>query len=378
VLPAYRHVYVHVPFCARRCSYCDFAIAVRARVPVDAYVGALAQELTLRLGPPPPAALRAGIDTLYFGGGTPSRLGAEGIARAVAVLARWFAWDEQAEVTLEANPDDVTPEAARAWRAAGVTRASLGSQTFDPAALAWMRRAHAPEQVERAAAALRDAGIRDLSLDLIFALPDAVARDWPGDVGRALALAPTHVSLYGLTVEPGTPLGRWHARGEVAEAHEDRYADEFLAAHALLGAAGFDHYEVSNFARPGARARHNSAYWRGVPYLGLGPSAHGFDGTVRRWNAPAYTEWVRRLTAGQDPVDGDERLDGDARAAESVYLGLRTTDGLALSPGEIDRARRWADAGWATLSGGCLRLTATGWLRLDAIAADLTALRSRS
>lgn len=372
-----RHVYVHVPFCARRCSYCDFAIAVRARVPVDEYVTALARELTIRLGPAPPHEARPSIDTLYFGGGTPSRLGGEGVAEAVATLARWFAWDAAAEVTLEANPDDVTPDAARVWRAAGVTRASLGSQTFDAAALAWMRRAHGPDQVERAAETLRASGIADLSLDLIFALPDAITRDWPGDIARALALAPTHVSLYGLTVEPHTPLGRWHARGDVAEAGEDRYADEFLAAHALLGAAGFEHYEVSNFARPGHRARHNSAYWRGVPYLGLGPSAHGFDGARRRWNAAAYAEWVRRLADGSDPIEGDEPIDADARWAEAVYLGLRTADGLAVYPEERSRVQRWVDAGWGTVEGDCLRLTAAGWLRLDALAADLTAFRSR-
>jgi oxygen-independent coproporphyrinogen-3 oxidase len=179
-------------------------------------------------------------------------------------------------------------------------------------------------------------------------------------------------------VEHGTPLGRWAARGAVHEADEDRYADEFLAAHELLGAAGFEHYEVSNFARPGRRARHNSAYWRGVPYLGLGPSAHGFDGQRRRWNASAYAEWVRTLADRRDPMAGDEPLDRDARAAEAVYLGLRTCDGLALLPGEADRAFRWVDAGWADLVGDRLRLTATGWLRLDALAADLTAFRSRS
>lgn len=377
-MSAVRHVYVHVPFCARRCAYCDFAIAVRARVPVDAYVGALEAELAIRLGPAPTHSARRAIDTLYFGGGTPSRLGGAGVARAVDVLARWFAWDDGAEVTLEVNPDDVTPAAAAAWRAAGVTRASLGSQTFDPGALAWMRRAHTAEQVEHAAATLRTAGIGDLSLDLIFALPEAVARDWPGDVARALAIGPTHLSLYGLTVEPGTPLGRWVARGDVTAAGEDRYADEFLAAHMLLTAAGFEHYEVSNFARPGRRARHNSAYWCGVSYLGIGPSAHGFDGERRRWNASAYADWVRRLGAGCDPVAGDETLDAAARIAEAVYLGLRTSDGLALAPGEAERVRRWVDVGWGDLDGDRLRLTAAGWLRLDSLAADLTSFRSRS
>jgi oxygen-independent coproporphyrinogen-3 oxidase len=372
-----RHIYVHVPFCARRCAYCDFAIAVRAHVPVDEYVDALERELTVRLGTAPAPDARPPIDTLYFGGGTPSRLGGAGVARAAETLSRWFAWDDAAEVTLEVNPDDVTPDAARAWRAAGVTRASIGSQTFDPAALAWMRRGHSAEQVERAVADLRASGIDELSLDLIFALPDAVTRDWPADLGRALALAPTHLSLYGLTVEPGTPLGRWTARGDVREADEDRYADEFTAAHALLTAAGYEHYEVSNFARPGRRARHNSAYWRGVPYLGLGPSAHGFDGRRRRWNASAYAEWARTVSAGRDPMAGDEAIDGDAAAAEMVYLGLRTRDGLVLAPGEAERAGRWVDAGWGELDGDRLRLTAAGWLRLDSLAADLTAFRSR-
>ena len=375
-MPA-RHIYVHVPFCARRCAYCDFAIAVRAHVPVDEYVDALERELTVRLGTAPAPDGRPPIDTLYFGGGTPSRLGGAGVARATETLSRWFAWDDAAEVTLEVNPDDVTPDAARAWRAAGVTRASIGSQTFDPAALAWMRRGHSAEQVERAVADLRASGIDELSLDLIFALPDAVTRDWPADLGRALALAPTHLSLYGLTVEPGTPLGRWTARGDVREADEERYADEFTAAHALLTAAGYEHYEVSNFARPGRRARHNSAYWRGVPYLGLGPSAHGFDGRRRRWNASAYAEWARTVAAGQDPIAGDEAIDGDAAAAEMVYLGLRTRDGLVLASGEAERTGRWVDAGWGELDGDRLRLTAAGWLRLDSLAADLTAFRSR-
>ena len=374
-----RHVYVHVPFCARRCSYCDFAIAVRTRVPVDEYLDALARELTLRLGPPPTPGERPVVDTLYLGGGTPSRLGGEGVARVVALLARWFAPSDGAEVTVEANPDDVDAGAVGAWTAAGVTRLSLGSQTFDAAALAWMHRGHAPEQIHRAVDAARAGGIDDLSLDLIFALPDAVRRDWAADVARALALGPTHLSLYGLTVEPGTPLGRWTQRGSVAEADEDRYADEFLHAHAALTAAGFEHYEVSNFARPGRRARHNSAYWSGVPYLAFGPGAHGFDGQVRRWNVGAYATWVRTLRDGRDPREGSEFVDAAAREAERVYLGLRTVDGLTLEPGERARVARWVAAGWGGVGpDGRLRLTPAGWLRLDALAADLTAVRSRS
>ncbi|HZF66462.1 MAG TPA: radical SAM family heme chaperone HemW [Gemmatirosa sp.] len=373
-----RHVYVHVPFCARRCAYCDFAIAVRPRVPVDEYVGALHAELTLRLGPAPAPADRGVADTLYLGGGTPSRLGGEGVARVIHVVRRWYDLAPGAEVTVEANPDDVDAAAVAAWRDAGVNRLSLGGQTFDAAALAWMHRTHDAGQVARAAAVARAGGLDDLSLDLIFALPDGVTRDWAADVAQALELAPTHLSLYGLTVEPGTPLGRWAERGSVVEADEDRYASEFLHAHEALAAAGFEHYEVSNFARPGRRARHNSSYWSGAPYLGLGPSAHGFDGAERRWNASAYAGWVRDVCAGRDPVAGRESLDAGARAAEAVYLGLRTTDGLVVEERELARVSRWAAEGWAVLRDRHLSLTPQGWLRLDALAADLTALRSYS
>jgi oxygen-independent coproporphyrinogen-3 oxidase len=375
--PAYRHVYLHVPFCARRCSYCDFAIAVRREVPWRAFADAVARECDLR----GVTGHRDGVSTLYLGGGTPSRLGPSGV-RAVfdALLAR-FTLAPDAEVTLEANPEDVTPDAVAAWRAGGVTRLSLGVQSFDDTLLAWMHRVHDAAGAERAVQTARDGGIDAFSLDLIFATPDRFVRDWDAELERLLSLAPAHVSLYGLTVEPHTPLGRWHARGEEHEASEDRYAREFLFAHERLSAAGFEHYEVSNFGRPGHRARHNSAYWHGVPYLGLGPSAHGFDGQTRRWNVDAYAAWERTLLAGHDPLAGDETLSDDNRAAEAVYLGLRTIDGLSVSTEELDVVAPWVDGGWVTVHHGAhdtrLVCSAQGWLRLDALAAALTAFRSR-
>jgi oxygen-independent coproporphyrinogen-3 oxidase len=225
---------------------------------------------------------------------------------------------------------------------------------------------------------MRDAGIEDVSLDLIFSLPDGVSRSWRDDLSRALALEPTHISLYGLTVEPHTPLGRWSERGEVRESPEERYEAEFLLAHEVLTDAGFDHYEVSNFGRPGRRARHNSAYWRRVPYAGLGPSSHEFDGTERRWNEAAYVEWCRRVMDGLDPAAGRETLSADEVKSEQVYLGLRTTDGVELSSDEMARISAWIDQGWAMLNGvNRVALTPLGWLRLDALAADLTVDRSR-
>jgi len=369
-----RHLYVHVPFCARRCSYCDFAIAVRRTVPVDEYLSGLRSEVEVRFGGAVSGAWR--LDSLYFGGGTPSLLGGEGIARAITELRTCARLDRDAEVTLEANPDDVTPDAAEMWAAAGVNRLSLGVQSFEPGVLAWMHRSHTVDRVGPAVAALRAAGLTDFSVDLIFSLPTALARDWRRDLDLALALEPTHVSLYGLTIEQRTPLARWRERGEVIEAPEERYAEEFLLAHEVMSAAGFEHYEVSNFGRPGHRARHNQAYWHGAAYAGIGPGAHEFDGGARRWNTGAYAEWLRRLRAGADPVEGSETLTSDNREAEAVYLGLRTVAGLELRDGEGAHVQPWIEAGWGTIDGDRLELTPQGWLRLDSLAARLTLLRS--
>ncbi|NCW45784.1 MAG: coproporphyrinogen III oxidase family protein, partial [Gemmatimonadaceae bacterium] len=239
---------------------------------------------------------------------------------------------------------------------------------------------HDASAARRAVEAARKVGMEAFSLDLIFATPDRLSRNWEHDLEQLVALAPDHVSLYGLTIEPHTPLGRWHERGQEREADEERYEREFLLAHDMLGSAGFEHYEVSNFARPGKRARHNSAYWLGVPYLGLGPSAHGFDGDTRRWNIEAFAAWERTVGTLTDPVGGEEALTDENRIAEAVYLGLRTSDGLLLEAGEYSRVLPWQDAGWITVQespdGPRAVCTARGWLRLDALAADLTAFRS--
>jgi oxygen-independent coproporphyrinogen-3 oxidase len=375
---SYRHAYVHVPFCARRCSYCDFSIAVRRNVPVALYVQGIARELTNRqLGEGAIA-----LDTLYFGGGTPSRLGAAGVAQLIDIVRSVAPLAPTAEVTLEANPEDITAEAVRVWRNAGVNRLSIGVQSFDDRVLQWMHRVHDAAAARRAIAIARDGGLDAFSLDLIFSVPDILERDWARDLDTMLAMRPDHISLYGLTIEAHTPLGRWHARGDVVEGSEDRYELEFLDAHARLVSAGYEHYEVSNFALSGRRAVHNGAYWRGVPYVGLGPSAHGFDGASRRWNESAYAAWSARVERGEDPVSGDERLTAENRRAEAVYLGLRTSDGLTLSAQDLVAVAPWFEAGWLEWIGAPserrVRCTPLGWLRLDRLAGDLTALPSHS
>jgi oxygen-independent coproporphyrinogen-3 oxidase len=358
-----RHVYVHVPFCARRCSYCDFAIAVRRQVPVDEFIEALEIELGMR----EPGS----VDTIYFGGGTPSLLGAEGVARALDAVRPRHTPEAGAEVTLEANPEDVTPANARAWLAAGINRLSIGTQSFDDRVLRWMHRVHDAATARRAVGIAREAGFHNVSLDLIFALPVDLERDWKRDLDIALELRPDHLSLYGLTVEPATPLARWRDRGAVAEAPDERYESEFLAAHAAALAEGYDHYEVSNFALSGHSSRHNQAYWQGVAYHGYGPSAHRFDGTERAWNQRAYTNWVRCLNRGEDPTEGSEVLTPEQRELETIYLGLRTRTGVSI-PVEDAQTVAWEQAGWAESADDRVRLTPLGWLRLDALVNSLT------
>jgi oxygen-independent coproporphyrinogen-3 oxidase len=366
------HLYIHVPFCTRRCSYCDFAIAVRREVPSRRFVQTVLQEWATWQGHPAWAESPE-VRTVYLGGGTPSRLEPEGIAAVLERVRSARPVAAGAEVTLEANPDDVTRAAAGAWRAAGVNRVSLGVQTFDPAVLAWMHRTHTAEQVAPAVEAIHGAGIEDVSLDLIFGLPAALGRDWEADLARAFALAPDHLSLYGLTVEAHTPLGRWAERGEVTPVDEERYALEFLAADRALSEQGYEHYEVSNAARPGRRARHNSAYWQRAPFIGLGPSAHSGFGRVRQWNLREWSAYERASEAGQGVTAGTEELSDDAIELEEVYLGLRTSDGLPLGQLPPETVAAWIEAGWAQAAGGeRVRLTPEGWLRLDALVASAT------
>ncbi|MEX2155289.1 MAG: radical SAM family heme chaperone HemW [Gemmatimonadales bacterium] len=434
------HLYLHVPFCQRRCSYCDFSIAVRKRIPAQEYVAAVLAELRRSADPGPaargertivtsadPGAMRQdnttppgpgsnaqppttesrvlnspghgpGVntpatgsepDTIYFGGGTPSLLPPEAIQTLLGALTPgWQPGVNQpgrrvdVEITLEANPEDVTPDAARAWRSAGINRVSLGAQSFDDRVLTWMHRSHDAARIGAAVHALRGAGIENISLDLIFGLPEELQRDWENDLDMLCSLRPAHCSLYGLTVEPRTPLDRWISRGATSLPADDRYAEEYLFAHRRLTADGLQFYEVSNAARAGYRSRHNSAYWSGRPYLGLGPAAHSFDGRARRWNLSAWEAYRRAIAEGRSPVESEEMLTDEQREMERVYLGLRTAEGLPLtapyrplpSPSPtVD----WVRQGWVEATNGTLRCTPEGWLRLDSLVRELAVQGSR-
>ncbi len=374
-----RHLYVHIPFCVRRCSYCDFSIAVRKRIPAREYVDAVLGELTLlRAANPGPTALgslEAGLDTIYLGGGTPSLLPAEALGALLAAIRNsQSAIRNPVEVTLEANPEDVTPDRAVAWRASGINRVSLGAQSFDDGVLRWMHRSHDAARIGDAVRTLRAAGIDNISLDLIFALPGELRRDWSRDLDLACSLLPAHLSLYGLTVEDRTPLARWISRGATSAPDDDRYADEYLFAHTRLAAQGYRFYEVSNACRDGFHSRHNSAYWSGRAYLGLGPAAHSYDGRARRWNIAAWEAYARAIAAGRSPVASEEILTPAQRELERLYLALRTAAGLRLTARyrPLPPITAWAARGWVEITDGRLACTPEGWLRLDALVRDLT------
>jgi oxygen-independent coproporphyrinogen-3 oxidase len=346
--------------------YCDFSIAVRSTVPVDDYLEGIERELR--------GAVSSTVETVYLGGGTPSKLGGHGVRALLELVRAKFNFSPGAEVTIEANPEDVTPEAVDAWTSAGINRLSLGAQSFHDNVLTWMHRTHDAKQIKDSGRIAKHGGVDNISLDLIFAVPPEIDRSWSDDLDAALEMEPQHVSLYGLTIEPATPLSRWIDQRHVSITSEDRYAEEFLLAHERLTSQGFAHYEVSNFALPTRESRHNSAYWKGEPYLGIGPAAHSFDGTRRRWNVKPYTEWLARLREEETVIEAEEFLDSENKAAERVYLGLRTSEGYHLGAADSDRAtaERWARAGWAVIDGGLVRLNAEGWLRLDALATGLT------
>jgi len=353
-------VYVHVPFCSVRCDYCDFATwADRAHL-IDAYVEAVVTDLERqRLAGAPVAS------TVFLGGGTPSLLDGPQVARVLDAIPRI----PGAEVTVECNPDAVDAGRLAAYRAAGVDRLSFGVQSMSAHVLRALGRTHDPANVARAVDLARAAGFARLNLDLITGTPGETLEDWRRTLEGALALEPEHVSVYALTVEPGTPLGRRVASGAAPDVDEDAQADAYLLADAALTAAGYEWYEISNWARPGEECRHNLGYWLGGEWGAAGCAAHGFRAGRRWWNVRTPERYLERIAAGADPASGDEALGPDAAAEEAFGLGLRTRFGVRVDPR--------ADAALADLVAGDLvrrsgdRIVLTPRGRL--VASDVTA-----
>jgi oxygen-independent coproporphyrinogen-3 oxidase len=331
-------VYVHVPFCLTRCHYCDFVTYTGMEGLRRPYAAALLEEAAMAvaaLGPEPPA-----VTSVFVGGGTPTLLPAADLGRVLERLRELLPFAPGAEVTVEANPETVDPAMAGGLAAAGVTRVSMGAQSFDDRVLAALGRVHDSARVGEAVATLRAAGVPAVNLDLIYGGPGEDAASWSASLAAALALGPEHLSAYALTVEPATRFGRLVAAGRMAEPAEDDLADRYDRACATLAAAGYGHYEVSNWAAgepagdrparvPSHASRHNLTYWRRGRYLGLGAGAHEFDGTTRRWNVAGVPAYLAAVAGRRRPTDGEEHLDPDQARFEALALRLRTVDGLA-------------------------------------------------
>ena len=371
---AIRSVYVHAPFCARRCFYCDFAVKV-ASADCDAWLRALKAEVRA-LEREGAFLLDDTLDTLYVGGGTPSLLGAPAMEGLLTVIGEGRLRHSDLEWTAEANPESFTKDVATGWRRAGVNRVSLGIQSFHEPALRWMGRLHGADGARSAVRIGRAAGFSNLSVDLIFGLPDHLERDWERDLDDTLSLDPDHVSLYGLSAEPATPLGRAVAEGRETLPSEGRYEHEYLLAVDRLTEAGYEAYEMSNFARPGFASRHNSVYWSGEPYLGLGNGAHSYRHPVRRWNLRDWDAYRAGAEGPGLPVDDEENLDVGQVRLERIWLGLRTRRGVSLQdlPASArDRARCWVENALAVAEGNVVRLTPRGWLVMDRLTVELDA-----
>lgn len=370
-------VYFHIPFCKHKCLYCNFFSVADFRRR-EQVVAAMRDELCSRAEGWPDRDIK----TVYFGGGTPSLLLAEDISTLLDGVKRSLRLLPDAEITLEANPDDVSPEKASQWLSAGINRISVGVQSFDDAALAFMGRCHTGADAVRAVEVLRKAGFGNITIDLIYGIPARDDKALDRDVETALALGVEHISAYALTVEKGTALDVQIGRGKIPPPDDEDAARQYFLLVDRLAAAGFERYEVSNFARPGYRSRHNSAYWSGDAYLGIGPSAHSFDGQhLRRWNEAAIARYLEGACTGRIPY-GEETLSQMDLRNEVVMTSLRTAEGLSLElfkscfgPAALEsllaQAGKYVEQGLVEILEGHLRITRGGWFFTDGISADL-------
>ena len=382
-------LYVHVPFCSAICPYCDFAVARGREADRERFVEVLVEEIEIlgcgeREGCTGEAEGfgAARFDTVYFGGGTPSALSVEQLGAIRRRLVTTFAIEAEAEWTIEVNPEDASPELLAGWRELGFDRISLGLQALDDRALRYLGRRHDAAEARASVERARAAGFRSVSVDLIYSLPGFDAGWWLGTLEETAALGPDHISCYELTIHDGTPFGRRRDAGRLRETGEDERAANFVATHRLLGELGYEGYEVSNFARTERdRSRHNRKYWRHVPYLGLGPSAHSFDGRRRWWNVAPWKRWSDVIEGGASPVAEVEQLTDRQLLLEAVMMGLRQRSGVdrvavdqrfGFDPatGNARRIEAWEVAGWLRSRGSLLVPTLEGMARADRLAAE--------
>jgi len=369
-------IYIHIPFCKQACVYCNFHFSTSLQLKND-FLQALLKEINLRKD----YLQGESIETIYFGGGSPSLLSPVEIESILDEIAKNFRVDSTSEITLEANPDDVTPEKAGAWRVLGINRLSLGIQSFHDDDLRWMNRAHSAQQAVISLEQVKAAGFSNLTIDLIYGTPTLTDEKWSENVEQAIQWEIPHLSCYALTVEPKTALEKFISAGTVQDVNSDDQARQFLMLIDWLEESGYEHYEISNFCLPGFASQHNSSYWQQKKYLGLGPSAHSFNGNSRQWNI-ANNSLYNSSIKNDLPAFEIEQLDSIHRLNEYIMTSLRTSEGLNLEfvskefgEGRMnmleENSRAYQKKGSVTNEARMIRLTKKGKLLADGIAADL-------
>lgn len=363
-------IYLHIPFCRSRCSYCDFATGMYESAIADRYVSILAREIE-SFGE---VELTEPVDTIFFGGGTPSLLSPSQVEMILNAVQERFVVSAGAEVTMEMNPGTVTPEVLAAFRQLGINRASFGAQTFDDSELARLGRSHTADDTRRTFNDLREAGFENVSFDLIAGLPGQTLDGWRRNLDEAFALGPEHLSFYLLEVHEGTPLAKHIRQGLQPKPDEELAVAMYELMLDRAAAEGYEHYEISNLCRPGFESQHNTKYWTGAPYYGFGCSAHSYDGLFRRWanerDAVRYLEMIERNSRA---IVSETQLTEGERQAEAVFLGLRMMQGMSLQDYEhefgsdlrMEHERdlaRFREAGLIECNGDLLRLTRAGAL----------------
>ena len=368
-------IYIHIPFCRSRCIYCGFysttALDLRQR-----YVDALCREMVLRGKWKEVRGERIDIETVYIGGGTPSQLTFDQLRQLFIYINKVYPLTSKKEITIEVNPDDVTDEYAAALRQLPVNRVSMGIQTFDDQRLRFLHRRHTSRQAIEAVSILRSVGINNLSIDLMYGFPGETLSDWQSDIDCALSLNVEHISAYCLMIEEGTPLHK--LQGDCPQCvDEETERQMYYTLIDRLIAAGYEHYEISNFARPGFRSRHNSSYWNGTPYIGLGAAAHSYDIQSRSWNIADINAYIEGIERGERLFE-EELIDDDTRYNDAVTVGLRTCEGINLDtlPKKyrdycMKNARRYLDNGLLELTTQHLHLTRRGLFVSDMVMSDL-------
>jgi len=380
-------LYVHIPFCLQKCSYCDFYSITDPSLH-QAFLDALMIEMNLKSG------FALTFDSLYIGGGTPSVFGAETIARIIEAAHRSFNILKDAEITLEVNPDTITPEKLEGFRRAGVNRINIGVQSFNPENLNFLGRLHSHSDADIAGQWAREAGFENICLDLIYGIPGQTKKAWVADLERALRFEPEHLSCYRLTYEPGTSMDKSRQKGRFHPLNDDKISDLFTSTIEFLAGRGYAQYEMSSFASTGSgrigqrsfernRSRHNRKYWSFTSYLGLGPSAHSFKEPERSWNRSDVPDYINELAAGRLPPSEREMLSRSQLMMEAIYLGLRQTEGININAFEekfgVNFHQRFSETLKSLEERGLIgtaqnrcALTRKGMLYLDSIVSMLT------